>query len=80
MLVIAEKTKGLRQYMGDFRQAAEKANVNSIKFLVAEDRDHKENPSMMSRKGEDPIRDTIIEFIHEHCKELTEEKGRTSSL
>jgi len=80
MLVIAEKTKGLRQYMGDFRQAAEKANVNSIKFLVAEDRDHKESPSMMSRKGEDPIRDAIIEFIHEHCKELTEEKGRTSSL
>ena len=74
MLMIAEKDKGLRQYMEDFKQAAEKANINSIKFLVAEDRSHEESPSMMSRKGEDPIRDAIIGFIRDCCKDLGEKK------
>lgn len=74
MLVIAEKDKGLRQYMEDFKQAAEKADINSIKFIVAEDRSHEESPSMMSRKGEDPIRDAIIGFIRDCCKDLGEKK------
>jgi len=72
MLAIAEKDKGLRQYMEDFRQAAEKADINFIKFLVAEDRSHKQSPSMMSRKGEDAIRDAIIGFIRDCCKDAGE--------
>lgn len=67
MLLIAEKDKGLRQYMEDFKQAAEKANINSVKFLIAEDRSHKQSPSMMSRKGKDLIRDAILEFIRDRC-------------
>jgi acetyl esterase/lipase len=67
MLLIAEKDKGLRQYTEDFKQAAEKANIDSVKFLVAEDRSHKQSPGMMSRKGEDSVRDAIIKFIREYC-------------
>lgn len=68
MLVIAERDEGLRQYLKDFRQAAKKANIDFIRFLVAEDRSHKESPGMMSQKCEDPIRDAIIRFIQDRSK------------
>jgi hypothetical protein len=67
ILMIAEKDEGLRRYMDDFKQAAKKVNVDSVKFLAADDRSHEQSPSIMSRKGEDPIRDAIIKFIRDCC-------------
>ncbi len=70
MLVVAENNEPIRQYMEDFKHSMSKANINSIKYLVAEDRNRSQSISMMSRKGEDHIRDAAIEFIQNYCKNM----------
>lgn len=68
MLIIGEKGWSMRRYTEDFRDLVKAAGIKSIKCRIAEDRTHGQSTPLMSRKGSDPVRDEMIEFIRAHSR------------
>lgn len=75
LLVITETedTLFLRPGMRRFKKALEKAKVRNVRFMDAEGRNHISIVVQMMRKGDDPVRDAIIDFVKERCAELDSE-------
>ncbi len=75
MLVITESSGApLRMQTALLKAAAQKAGVKGIRFADAEDRNHFTIVGRMMREGDDPVRDTICDFVRERCRELDAKK------
>jgi acetyl esterase/lipase len=72
MLVITESDDAgaIRPGMQIFRAAAEKAGVKELRFIDAEHRNHFSIVMHLARKGDDPARIAMLEFVRERCKAL----------
>jgi len=71
MLVITEvKDPPVRAQMRIFQAAVEKEGLKNIRFADAEDRTHLTIVTQMMRKGEDPVREKVADFVRGRCKEL----------
>lgn len=75
MLILTESDDPpIRAQMKLFKAAADREGLAHIRFEDAEDRTHLTIVSKMFRRGDDPVRDRIIEFIKERCAELDAKK------
>lgn len=75
MLVITETddTYRLRPSMKAFRKALEKAEFKDVEFIDAEERNHISIVTKLGKKGEEPQRAAMIEFIKKRCAELDQD-------
>lgn len=76
MLVITETVfaRWLRASTDALRTAAEKAGVEGIRFFDAERRDHISIVVHLAGK-EDPVRQTMLDFVQQRCRELDAKRG-----
>jgi acetyl esterase/lipase len=73
MLVLTEEHDdfgGVRESTALFRKAVSDAEVKTVTFVDAKDRNHFSIVTQMMRKGDDPQRAAIVEFIRKRCAEL----------
>ena len=72
MLVITETQDPgyVRLNAAQLRRAAQDAGVKDIRFMDAENRNHFSIVTNLARKGDDPQRTAMVDFIRQRCKEL----------
>jgi len=74
MLVVTETNDSmrLRPTMQNFKAAFEREKIPGVTFIDADDRDHISIVTRMMRPEDDPVRDSVIEFVKKRCKDLDE--------
>ncbi len=73
MLVITETEDDkalLRESMAGFKKALEAAEIKTVEFIDAKDRNHISIVTKLQAKGDDPVRKAMVDFIHKRCEEL----------
>lgn len=76
MLVLTE-TEDLgiiRENMELLRAAATKADRQEVRFVDAEQRNHLTIVTNLARKGAEPVRAAMLEFVRQRCRELDAKK------
>ena len=72
MLVLTETDDNLRvrPSMRLLKAAVGRAGVKDVEFVDAEERNHISIMMRMGGSGDDPVRDRIVKFVRERCREL----------
>lgn len=76
MLVITETQDFgmIRNNMELLRAAAQKAGVSGIRFVDAEQRNHITIVTSLARRGDEPVRQAMVDFVRQRCQALDAKK------
>src|SRR5262245_11281684 len=76
MLVITETQDFgvIRHNMELLRAAAQKAGVSDIRFVDAEQRNHITIVTSLARRGDEPVRQAMVDFVRQRCQALDAKK------
>jgi acetyl esterase/lipase len=76
MLVITETQDFgvIRQNMELLRAAAQKAGVSDIRFMDAEQRNHITIVTSLARRGDEAVRELMVDFVRQRCQALDAKK------
>jgi len=76
MLVITETQDFgvIRNNMELLRAAAQKAGVSDIRFVDAEQRNHITIVTSLARRGDEPVRQAMVDFVRQRCQALDAKK------